>query len=89
MGLNGLKFTEGDWTLEKQNYYHIKCNERTLADINPHIPESEGNARIMAAAPQLYIALRKLLESSREGFDVFVVAVNDAEEVLFELETKK
>lgn len=63
-----IKFTPGTWeTADLET--KIICNGKTLADLySHHIPivESQANARLISAAPNMYVALKELISLTYE-----------------------
>ncbi|KKM06730.1 hypothetical protein LCGC14_1741030 [marine sediment metagenome] len=60
-----MEYTKGEWEV-KQSGTAIMANGKRIATIRENIErtEREANARLIAAAPLLYDALRRLLEDS-------------------------
>lgn len=66
--------TPGPWTAEAEReggpvtYVHAKAHG--IADCNAGYPNDEANARLIAAAPELYEALRALRSALSSGVEV-------------------
>ena len=59
-----MDYTKGEWTI-KNNYRVVDDNGRTIATSGkPDDIEAKANAHLIAAAPKMYEALRRFLESS-------------------------
>jgi hypothetical protein len=70
-------YTKGPWHWDSgdigieysRQYSDIYTDDETIiAEINWHIPEHEANAHLIAAAPDLYNALKDVLRSCRHDF---------------------
>ena len=68
------KFTPGPWTLREYTArdsfgWVVRISSGQEIDINAFSDESEGNARLIASAPELLKALELLLAEHREFCD--------------------
>ena len=73
-GLEDGGFTKGEWDIAENKETHhteyaIKSNGWHIAKLNPYAPENihaEANARLIAAAPAMYKALKEEIECLEE-----------------------
>lgn len=65
-------FTPGKWGVEKDDGLYIESEFGTLARVAPcgsdFDAEDEGNAKLMASAPELLQALKLILEAARHRY---------------------
>ena len=64
-------FTRGEWKSTKvdNGHYLVGCPSGLVADVYNNIEGEQANANLIAAAPELYEALREAQEVMREMVD--------------------
>ena len=79
------KFTPGPWCIARSgigypyqidapNGVHVRSVTRWGAISVPSLPEGEANARLIAAAPTMYAALKRQQENIRRWIDTGIAA---------------
>lgn len=77
-GLEDAKFTKGEWkargTTRGLNGFYIGTDTQNIAQVYSSIPECEANARLIAAAPAMFEALKSVLsdlpfQPTKETYD--------------------
>ncbi len=58
-------YTPGEWRAKATDEGHwlIVCNKGLIADVYNHIEGYEANAQLIAAAPDMYEALKAIIEN--------------------------
>ena len=59
-----MKYSKGDWKVIKDDFrrIYIDTPTRSVASIQRQSTEDEANARLIAAAPDMYEALKELID---------------------------
>jgi len=76
-----MKFTKGEWTVEDGT--QVVCGNRLVANTGGYTTNysleretNEANAQLIAAAPELYEALKHYVELDKDGIfkDMYLLA---------------